>query len=94
MLVSAAMLAAAGASKEPTFGVDKQGLARSIFSNRRLLGGQWGPASYQAWGMGPSWGGRYYDWGRYAMFRGPRIPDETRMETSNDRRFAMIASMN
>jgi hypothetical protein len=39
-------------------------------------------------GYGPSWGyGRFYGGG---FVRYPTIPDPVRMDTSNDRRFAMI----
>jgi hypothetical protein len=51
-------------------------------------GGNYGPASYMWGNYGPSWGyGRFY--GGYVRY--PTIPDPVRMDTSTERRFAMIS---
>ncbi|KAF6253456.1 hypothetical protein COO60DRAFT_1546810 [Scenedesmus sp. NREL 46B-D3] len=79
LAVATAVEAAEAGSKAP------------FLRNRRALlgaqGAQYGPDSYRAGGYGRNWGyGGYY--GGYMRY--PSLPDPVRMDTSSDRRFAMI----
>lgn len=87
LVVCAAFLAVASAAEAA-----KGGSTPPFLRNRRALlgaqGGNYGPASYMWGNYGPSWGyGRFY--GGYVRY--PTIPDPVRMDTSTERRFAMIS---